>query len=169
MNLNIYDIQNWTASTNYIVNDIVSYQGIYYYARTNHTSGLNFDSSLWNGPQLDNGENKPYFFFRPSYNSNALEEPRVKRIVFGDGYEQNIPDGINTDLLVLDFSFELRTTQETVAICHFLYTRKATESFLFMPPPPFGKLKRFRCRQWSEAYVFKDNHTVKVRLEETPV
>lgn len=164
---NIFDISQWQQNKLYSVFDIVLYQNTYYYAAIAHNSGTSFTSSNWNGTILDNGEIKPYFFFRPTYNSSIDEEPRIKNVKFGDGYEQTIPDGINNDLLVLNLTFELKSTQEATAILHFLRTRKGSESFVFVAPPPFGKSFRYKCKKWNSTYAFFDNHTIKTQFEQS--
>lgn len=168
---NIYNISVWYPSTHYLVNDIVQNGSFFYYCITEHISGSLFDGigPNWNGLGTDfNGETKPLFFWKPSYNSSVKQTPRIKSIVFGNGYEQRTPDGINNNLLNISIQFDLRTTAETTAIIHFLNTRQGTESFLFTPSSPYAQLKRFTCKEWDENYLFFNNHSIKAIFEEKP-
>ena len=162
----IYEVSAWAPSKAYKTNDIVSQGGLFYYAKQDHTSGLTFDSSLWNGITTVNGKTKPLFFWKPTYNSVVSQEPRVKLIKFGDSYEQRSSDGISNTLLTIELSFELKTNQEAAAILHFLYARAGVESFMWTPPAPFNTQKRFVCRAWTNNFNFYDNNSIKAKFEE---
>lgn len=167
---NIYDISQWQPNTLYHINDIVKNGNFFYYAKLDHTSSSVFEPGNWNGTGSDfNSEIKPLFFWKPSYNSSPKMTPRIKKVQFGNGYVQRLPDGINNNLININLLFELRSTQETTAIAHFLNTRQGTESFLFTPPPPFGKQKRFVCEDWEPNYLFFDNHTIRVVFQEVVI
>ncbi len=174
----IYSTNSWATSTSYNVDDIVKNVDFYHYCLEPHTSpgAGSFDTlynftnnfaNLWGGLALDtNGETKPEFIWVPSYNLTVNNNPRVKSIKFGDGYEQRLKDGINNSLLELDLSFENRSLSMTTAILHFLYTRQGTESFLFTPLSPYATQKRFVCRSWTDTFVFYDNYTIRAKFEE---
>jgi phage-related protein len=165
----IFDIADWEANEDYDINDIVKLNTLYYYATKSHTSTNSFATDAltnWDGIITENGFLKPNFFWKPSYDSNVAVEPKVNTIKFGDQYEQRIPDGISNDLLKVDLIFSKRTQIETRAICHFLFTQKGKNYFLFTPPPPYNKQKRFKCSTWTSQYVFKDNHEIRAVFEE---
>lgn len=166
---NIYDISNWNTNINYNIEDIVFYNGFYYYATTKHNSGFSFDDSMWDGVINFNGTNKPFFLWKPSYNSEVPIKPAIKKIQFGDGYSQANPDGINNILLTLNLTFDLRTEAQARAILHFLNQRAGYQSFVFTPLPPYAQNKLFRCEDFSSSYVFKDNFTIRAVFNETPI
>lgn len=176
MSTSIYNVPNWANSTSYNVNDIVKYNSSYYYALISHTSHasktfpnvLVDNPELWGGVGIDpvNSASKPQFIWIPSYNSNTNTTPRVKKIQFGDGYEQRIRDGINSILLDIDLPFDNRSDAEATAILHFLHEKEATKSFLFTHSPPYNTVKRFVCRSWTHSRVFYDNNSIKVKFEE---
>lgn len=167
---NIFDIGNWAPNTFYSKDSPVKNGNYYYYALVDHTSnGGNFDTdgTKWGGISTDsNGEIKPTFLWIPSYQSTTNNNPRIKEIKYGDGYTQTSKDGINNLLLDLDLSFDNRKLNEISAILHFFNIRQGTESFLFTPPPPYAKRKRFICKTWNHVPVFYDNHSVKAKFEE---
>lgn len=166
MSSSIYNVPAWAATTVYRANDIVTNGSYYYYAKSNHTSGGSFDSSLWDGTISDNGVTKPYFFWRPSYDVEVLNEPKIKLMKFGDGYEQRLQDGINNNLLSISVPFDKLTLDQVTAISHFLSVRNARESFIFFAPQPFYRQARFVCRSWPIRYIFRDNYNIQCRFEE---
>jgi len=171
MSVSIYNVQEWAPATIYREHDIVIISDFYFYARRTHTSAGSFttdyNNSLWGGKTIaDNGEVKPEFIWTPSYNNTINNAPKVKKMQFGDGYQQRVQDGINNILLDLDFSFDDRSNDESTAILHFLNARRGVESFIFTPPPPYGKAKRFVCPSWSDTRPFYNLTNIKVKFEE---
>lgn len=172
-NFNIFDIDTWTTATAYSKYKIVTINNLYYYANSSHTSGATFATDnangLWGGITTDNGETKPIFIWKPSYDYSNDNEPRVKTVQFGDGYEQTLQDGINNLLMAPTYTFENVDLDELTAILHFLYARAGAESFMFVPPAPYGKLKRFRCKQWNHTQKFYNNYTIQAKFNEVVV
>jgi phage-related protein len=168
--ISIFTVADWDGILSYSKNDIVKKDGLYYYAVKDVPAGATFSLSQWGGyVQLNQIQNKPYFLWKPSYNSPVDHAPRVKVIQFADGYEQRIPDGINNTLLTLNLNFELRDSNEARAILHFLYTRKAVETFAFTPPAPYADVKLFVCKEWTHNEVFFNNHSIRAKFEERAV
>lgn len=167
---NIYSIDNWAASTNYVTNSIVKNGSYFYYSSANHTSSSLFTTDLnlglWKGIIGNNNETKPFFTWLPSYGTDAQFEPKVKTVSFSDGYEQSIQDGINNNLLKLDLTFEDRDVNENTAILHFLSTRKGSESFVYIPFPGLDVPKRFKCKVFSSKLNFYNLYTVTCRFDE---
>ena len=75
----------------------------------------------------------PEFTFRPT-TCHQLNKHRVNGGVFGDGYEQRQTDGLNSDLLEYDLTFENVQQDEGDAIEEFLIARAALEAFFWTPP-----------------------------------
>lgn len=164
----IYTVSNWVSNEEYIKNSIVRKDNRIYYAATNIPINTEFNTTDWLGYTTVGQETKPNFIWKPSYNSSSDHTPRVKTIQFDDGYEQRIADGINNNLLSLSLSFDLRDLTEARAILHFLYARQGSESFFFMPPPPYETVKKFVCKEWSHNEVFFNNHSIRARFDEKP-
>jgi len=167
--LSIYTVTDWQENTNYNLYDIYRYNNLYYYAIARHNSGSTFDSTYSDGIVSFNGVNKPNFFFIPGYNGELNVRPTVRKVQFGDGYAQRVPENINGILLPFNLTFDKRTDSEARAILHFLDSRKGHESFVFTPPFPFNVQKLFVAEEWKHAQQFADNHTITVTLQETPV
>jgi len=172
--MSIYSTDYWQSEYDYVVNDIVhggSVSPYYFYCLKNHhsqTADINsdFNNGYWGGITWNQNTVYPQFFWLPSYGLTVRQEPKVKVIKFGDGYEQRVPDGVNYSLLTLDYSFDNRNLKETSAILHFLLQRNGSESFMYTPLSPYDTQKLFVCRTWDHTQNFIDNFSIKARFEE---
>ena len=168
MGLSLYNIPAWTANTNYAINDIVSYNSLFYYCVFQHNSSTAFSSDYWDGITLYNGKNTPIFFWVPSYNDEITVRPSVRTIQYSEGYSQRIPSFINNSLIPINLKFELRTESETRAILHFLESRKASESFLFTPRAPYNIQKLFICQEFMSTMIFVNAYNISCVFTEVP-
>jgi len=164
----IYEIPEWT-NINWTINDICSHGTIvkrfYYNLRGGYATPF-VGSPDWGGWTTYNNATIPHFFWIPNYSASISTEPQVEIIKFGDGYEQRTQQNINSNLIKLTLSFDKRDEKETTAIAHFLDTRGAQEAFAFLPPSPYGSMKKFVCRSWDVTMNFQDNYTIKCSFEE---
>lgn len=167
---NIFYINDWANNTSYTKNSIVKYNNFYYYSVSDHTSSSAFSTDLsngkWMGFVIINNESKPYFNWRPDYKYNIIVEPKVLSIQFGDGYTQDLQDGINNTLLKIDLTFSNRKYAEYSAILHFLHSRNGSEKFYFVPPAPYAISKKFVCLKWTPTQNFYDDYTISATFEE---
>jgi len=166
----LYTTNAWVATTVYSKNDFVSNGGYTYYALVNHTSTSNFNNDVtngyWGGVLDINGSKKPYFFWKASYGYNFNIKPSVRSISFGEGYKQDISDGINNILLPFDVQFNDRTLDEYTAILHFLNARAGYQKFYFIPPAPFNLTKLFICSEWQPTQTFYNKYSISCKFEE---
>ena len=187
----IYDIGVHRTNRTYVKNDIVMVQDRfypsgptvksvkYYYAlKAVPLSTAVTNTEFWGGctDNLNNsaiaGNQKvPEFIWVPSYNATTNFQPKTNTIVFQNGYEQRLPDGINNTLMKLDVSFDMRVDKEAQAVMHFLRARKGVESFVIRHLPAIyadgGYKKRFYCSNFSSSFTFVDNHSIKASFVET--
>ena len=172
MSSSIYNIPNWAATTSYNKNDIVKNSNLYYYALSNFTSASLFATdlglNLWGGIISDNSETKPHFFWKSSYSHTTENNPKIKKISFGDQYVQRSADGISNILPVISLDFE-SDLQECSAILHFLTARGGWESFVYLPPAPYNILSRWTCEKFNSTQVFYNNYKITVQFERSVV
>jgi phage-related protein len=175
-NLSLYNVNAYAGATSYSKNDIVLYNNIYYYSLVNNNIGntpTSSPNSYWGGHKIYTSLAKPDFIWTPSYASQLQLKPAVNVVRFGNGYEQRVPDGINSNQLRFNLNFEGRDSNEARAIAHFLHKRKGSEGFFFNAPFPYNfdgsqlYPKRFVCEEWDINYNFYDNYNLNVRLTET--
>ena len=86
------------------------------------------------------------FTWSPSYEPVESSEPRVRRFQAGDGYEQRVRFGLNTDPKEWGLSFNERSDTERDAILTFLEARGGYESFDWTPPR--GSAGKYVCSKW---------------------
>ena len=174
--LSLYNVVQYSASNTYEKNGIVLYNSIYYYSLVdnNRNNTPYATSPYWGGYKTYGTLTKTDFFWKASYNNSDLKlKPTVNVIKFGDGYEQRVAAGINSNSLKFSLTFEGRDKNETRAIAHFLHKRKSTEGFFFDPPFPYNfdssqtYPKRFVCEEWTLNYNFFNNYTVSTTFVET--
>lgn len=111
------------------------------------------------------------FYWSPSIPFNISHSPSIQEFGTSQGpYSQYYPDNQhNINLLEFDLTFENRSNEEAYAILHFLESHLGYLSFLFVPPAPYNRKRRFYCEEWSHTYVFRDNHTISAKFKQFPI
>ena len=166
----------WEAGKTYSIYDTVYHSGgvlgtlsgsdgYYFYTGESSTT-----SSASNGPV---GKNTLWtnhdFFFKPSVVTNSSVPIRFSKTSFNNDFTQRFNDGINTANLKLNVILEGRSNKEAVAISQFLLNKQAYHSFKFTPPAPHDKKLNFICESWRHSYIFDNNHTIEIQLEQNPL
>ena len=164
----IYEIETFTTAHVWYINDVTfnSADSRAYYAVKQQNNTPSLASTDWGGWITYDNKTIPHFFWTPSYSPTFNNEPTVRSVKFGDGYEQRTPEGINSNLLKVSLNFDKRAEKEATAIAHFLHARGGAESFAYLPPSPYSSMKKFVCRKWDVAMTFDNNYAIKVDLEE---
>jgi len=88
------------------------------------------------------------FTYTPDFGASASITPAVRAVKFGDGYEQRLTYGINTQPQEWNLRFSVRDATETAAIDAFLTEAGGKDWFYWTPPNTETALK-FICREWS--------------------
>ena len=89
--------------------------------------------------------------WQPQYGASVDREPSIKRVRFGDGYEQRMVDGINA--MLESWSLTFKYGPDTIAaIDLFLKTCNGVKAFTWTTPD--GLTASFVCYKWQ---VVKDN------------
>lgn len=73
------------------------------------------------------------FYYVPDFGLDEQHEPRVLRSPMGDGYEQRLAFGLNTQPVTLNLTFANRPLMEAEAIDRFLTDHKGVTAFDFAP------------------------------------
>ena len=108
------------------------------------------------------------FYWSPSVPFDIKHSPSIERYGTAHGpYTQYYPENQqNINMLEMELSFENRSDQEAYAILHFLEMHLGYLSFLFVPPAPYNRKRRFYCENWSHTYVFRNNHTISATFKQ---
>lgn len=88
--------------------------------------------------------------YKPIYSASKKSEPKTRRIEFGDGYEQRISLGLNSN--PKQWSLEFNLSEEDADIVEaFLDARAADcEPFTWTPPDSNTSYKWF-CSTWDRS------------------
>lgn len=91
------------------------------------------------------------FTYVPSFSTSIDQEPKILEAKFGDGYEQAVLNGINSDPETWSLKFtNISSTNAQVIVDFFLTNETATTPFDWMNPN--GVTGRYKCRKWTRTY-----------------
>lgn len=105
------------------------------------------------------------FTYVPDFPLDAETQGRVLEARFGDGYRQQVPDGLNTTLPVYRLAFRQRTSTEAGNIETFL---KANLGAIFDWTPPGLAAGKFVCSQWTRSRANALFENVTAVFEQVP-
>ena len=82
-------------------------------------------------------------------------------------YTQYFPGNkANINLLEFQLTFSNRHAEEAYAILHFLESHLGYRSFLYTPPAPYNRKRRFICTEWTHTYEFQNSHTITAKFQQ---
>ncbi|PJK29965.1 phage tail protein [Minwuia thermotolerans] len=84
----------------------------------------------------------------PGLASEVSEEAAVVPAPFGDGYDQDVSEGVNNLRLAWRLVWPKLTTADRDALVGFLRARRGVEPFLWTQPGDAAPLK-WTCRSWN--------------------
>lgn len=87
------------------------------------------------------------FTWVPSVGAALTLKPAIRKVAFGDGYEQRQAFGINTQAEVWALEFRGLATPVAAAIDAFLRARGAVQPFEWTTPS--GLAGKFVCEEWT--------------------
>lgn len=99
------------------------------------------------------------FTIGADFGAQMNRAPTVKKVKFGDGYEQRIVFGINNNPQVWNLTFKNRSSVETQEIDDFLSDKRATLAFYWTPPTSTTQILVV-CDTWSITAVAYNLNTV---------
>lgn len=102
------------------------------------------------------------FNWKPAPGASAKVKPAVLAAKFGDGYEQRIVDGLNSQ----PRKWSLRFTMNVPAVLAFLEARGGADSFQWTDP--LGRTALWVCREWDPAHVGGDVFDLACTFEQVP-
>jgi len=98
------------------------------------------------------------FTYTASFTASESSQPSVRKVQFGDGYEQRLRFGLNTDPKIWQLTFANRTDSERETILNFLEARGGAESFDWTPPR--GSAGKYVCSEWNMNMLNCNNNTI---------
>lgn len=104
------------------------------------------------------------FTWTPSFEATESSRPRVRKTAFGDGYEQRIRFGLQTNPKEWSLTFSERSDSERDAILAFLDARGGAESFDWTPPR--GTAGKYVCEEWQVTLRAYNFNTVQAKFRQ---
>lgn len=99
------------------------------------------------------------FAYTPSFEATEASKPRARKFQAGDGYEQRVRFGLNTNPKEWSLTFSNRTDTERDAIVAFLDARGGMESFDWTPPR--GTAGKYVCEEWQTTLSNCNNNQIR--------
>ena len=104
------------------------------------------------------------FTWVPSYGAQERSQPVVRTARFGDGYEQRLTYGLNTDLKVWTATFNNVSTAIKDQITGFLQARGGSQPFNWTTP--YNTVSAFVCQEWDVTATAPSRWTINVTFRE---
>lgn len=105
------------------------------------------------------------FSWIPSADPQGSIKFAVRSAKFGDGYEQSVPDGLNTKSSEWPLSFWVRGA-EAAQIMDFFDRHAGAKPFYWMPPLASEPL-RFKVAEYNHVPGQGDNHTITATFKQS--
>ena len=104
------------------------------------------------------------FTYTPSFEATESSKPRVRKFQAGDGYEQRVRFGLNTDPKEWSLTFANRTDTERDDITAFLDARGGYESFDWTSPR--GIAGKYVCEEWQVTLSNCNNNQIQATFRQ---
>jgi len=104
------------------------------------------------------------FTYTPDFDASESRRPNVRRVQFGDGYEQRLAYGLHTQPAEWRLTFKNRTDTERDNIRDFLEARGAAESFDWTPPG--GSSAKWVCDEWTTTLIAANINTIQATFRQ---
>ena len=104
------------------------------------------------------------FTYTPSFSADLKEQPQVRRVQFGDGYEQRLTYGLHTQPKTWSLQFSNRDNTERDNILLFLRARGGQESFDWTDPN--GYSGKWVCESWDTSQVSYNFNNISATFRE---
>lgn len=104
------------------------------------------------------------FTYTPSFEAIESSKPRVRKFQAGDGYEQRVRFGLNTDPKEWTLTFSERSDAERDNILTFLEARGGYQSFDWTPPR--GDAGKYVCEEWQVTMRAYNFNTIQATFRE---
>ena len=104
------------------------------------------------------------FTYVSSFEPTEVSKPRARKFAAGDGYEQRIRFGLNTNPKEWQLVFSNRTDAERDLIIAFLDARGGVENFDWTPPR--GSAGKYVCEEWQVTLSNCNNNQIRATFRQ---
>jgi len=102
----------------------------------------------------------------PDYGAQKNSTPVVRKMQFGDGYEQRLTFGLNQNLKSWSLTFQNITETESDTIEAFLDARANDGVFFNWQPPGSSVTYKWVCEKWSKSIPYANRATITATFQE---
>lgn len=106
------------------------------------------------------------FTWSPAPGARRTIKPRVLSATLGDGYEQRVGDGINTQMASWAVSFNGLSVTDADSIDAFLKGASGVDAFDWTSPD--GTVGKYVCREWDRINVGAERHNIFATFDQVP-
>ena len=101
----------------------------------------------------------------PTFNAQKRSQPKLRKVQFGDGYQQRVSFGLNQNPKVWSLTFMVKDA-DAATIENFLDARgEDGQSFDWMPPNETTSYK-WVCPEWTTEVLGEDFNSISATFEE---
>ena len=101
----------------------------------------------------------------PTYGIQKRSKPAIRRVQFGDGYEQRLSLGINQNPKIYDLTFEVGEF-DADTIETFLDARAVDSASFDFTPPGESSSSKFVCEAWSKTVTYLNRASISATFRE---
>jgi len=101
----------------------------------------------------------------PTYGVQKSSAPVVRKVQFGDGYEQRLTFSLNQNPKTYNLTFEVSEADSDL-IETFLDARADDNASFDFTPPGESTSSKFVCEQWSKSIPYLNRATIQTTFRE---
>jgi len=102
----------------------------------------------------------------PSFGINKTSEPKIRKVQFGDGYEQRLRFGLNQNPKVWNLTWQYITETDADTIEAFLDARAADGASFDWTPPDESTSYKWFCESWDKSLEYPTLRTIRATFRQ---
>ena len=101
----------------------------------------------------------------PTYGIQKSSAPSIRKVQFGDGYEQRLSFGLNQNPKTFNLTFEVSET-DADTIETFLDARADDNAAFDFTPPGEASSSKFVCEEWNKTIPYLNRATIQATFRQ---
>ena len=101
----------------------------------------------------------------PTFGAQKQSQPKIRRVKFGDGYEQRVSFGLNQNPKIWSLTFMVDDTDAST-IEDFLDARAEDGASFDWTPPNENTSRKWVCMEWSRQIIGEDFNQITTNFEQ---
>ena len=96
----------------------------------------------------------------PDFGATRKSEPKIRKVKFGDGYEQRITFGLNQNPRIWDLTWTAKTNADSDAIEAFFDARAADNASFDWTPLDESTASKWVVESWTRQFTYANVNTI---------